>query len=266
MELPHKRSIPLILVLEDNNDLRRQIVNSLGNYFKVIESANGSEGFDLVAKLMPDLIISEIIMPQITGAELCEKIKKDNRTSHIPVILLSAHTTDENRIEGFQNGVDDYIPKPLNILLLIARINNILAMHSKLKRKYKNEEIIQPDEVKVSSIDSQFLHKVKNVVESNFSNHLFGVEELSKEMGISGRHLLFKLQNLIGMTPVEYIRVFRLKRASQLLASKKSSISDIVYETGFNDISYFGKCFTKYYGMSPSKYIKTYYKRQDIVQ
>ena len=265
LELPNKRTVPLLVVVEDNNDLRRFMVNSLNNYYKVVEASNGLTGFELVVKYMPDLIISDIMMPQMSGTEFCEKIKNDVRTSHIPIILLTARTTDENKIEGFEVGADDYITKPFNVTLLITRINNIIASHLNLRRKFKNEEYTQPDEVKVSSLDTELLKKVRAIVEKNYHDNLFGVSELSNEIGISGRHLLFKLQNLLDTTPVEYIRAYRLKMAAQLLVSKKASISEIVYETGFNDISYFGKCFNKYYGMSPSKYIKTYYKRDDNI-
>jgi YesN/AraC family two-component response regulator len=263
LELPNRRTEPLISVVEDNDDLRRFIVNSLNNYYSVIEATNGSEGFNSIISHMPDLIISDILMPEMSGIELCDKLKKDIRTSHIPVILLTARTADENKMEGFQSGADDYITKPFNMSLLIARINNILTIHLSLRRKYKNEELIQPDEVNVSSIDKQFMEKVKTIVEENYTNHLFGVKELSDEIGISRRHLLFKLKNLVDMTATNYIKVFRLKKAAQLLANKKASISEIVYETGFNDISYFGKCFTKYFGKNPSTYIKTYYKTED---
>ena len=264
LELPNNRKLPLVVVVEDNDDLRQFIVNSLSINFKVIDANNGYDGFELAVTSMPDIIISDILMPQMSGTELCRKLKNDIRTSHIPVILLTARTSDENKIEGFNTGADDYITKPFNMSLLIARINNILSIRLSLRRKFNSEEYTQSDEVHVSSMDEQFLQKVKAVIEGNFANHLFGVEELSNEVGISRRHLLYKLQSLINMTPTDYIKVFRLKKAAQLLISKKAPISEIVDETGFNDISYFGKCFTKYYGMNPSTYIKTFYKKEDI--
>ena len=263
IKLTNKRAQPLIIIVEDNNDLRRFIVNELSNYYKVIDASNGSDGFKLSVANMPDLILSDIMMPEMSGVELCDKLKTDIRTSHIPVILLTARTTDENKIEGFQIGADDYITKPFNISLLIARINNLLAIRLNLRQKFNKEEFTQLDDKYVTSIDKQFMQKVKTIVENNFSDHLFGVQELSNEIGISRRHLLFKLQNLIDMTPNEYIKNFRLKIAAHYLKSKKASISEIVYEVGFNDISYFSKCFTKYFGMNPSKYIQTYYKKNE---
>ncbi|MFO7657690.1 MAG: ATP-binding protein [Bacteroidales bacterium] len=264
IELPNKRTVPLILVIEDNEDLRRFMVNSLDQYYKVINSGNGDKAFDLIIKHIPDLIISDIMMPGMSGTDLCYKIKNDIRISHIPVLLLTARITDENKMEGFQIGADDYITKPFNMSLLVARIKNILAIRLSLRRKFNNEKFSQPDEVHISSMDKQFLQKVKTIVEKNYTNHLFSVELLSDEVGISRRHLLYKLQNLIDMTPTDYIKVFRLNMAARLLAAKKASISEIVDEVGFSDISYFSKCFAHHFGMTPTAYIKTYYKGEDI--
>ncbi|MFO7658628.1 MAG: response regulator [Bacteroidales bacterium] len=264
-ELLDRRSLPHILIIEDNLDLRWYMVDSLKKHFHMLEAKNGKEGIKLALSAFPDLIISDIMMPEMSGIELCHIIKNDLRTSHIPVILLSALNSNESKIEGFQIGADDYITKPFSLSLLIARINNILAIHEKLKKKFKNEEPLNPEEVKFLSMDAVFMNKVKTIVEKNYRNAEFSVKILSDQFGISSRHLLSKLKTLINQSPAEYIKVYRLKKAAQLLAANKASISEIAYETGFNDLSYFGKCFTKYYGMSPSDYLKTYHKQTEII-
>jgi len=257
-KLPQKRTVAHVLIVEDNTDLRHFMADILSIHFKVIEAQNGAEGFDLAVSAMPDIIVSDVMMPEMSGSEMCKKIKTDLRTSHIPVILLTALTTDENKIDGFQTGADDYITKPFNVNVLLARINNILENRTELKRKFKNTEITHPDEEQVTSTDNVFLKKLKSVLEENYNNSQFNVEELSREIGLSSRHLLHKIKTLVGMSPVEYIRVFRLQKAAQLLLGKKGSISEIAYETGFSDPGYFGKCFARHYGMSASDYVKAY--------
>jgi signal transduction histidine kinase/AraC-like DNA-binding protein/ligand-binding sensor domain-containing protein len=255
-ELPEKRKTQHILVVEDNTDLRRVMADSLKKHYTVIEARNGREGYEFTLSYLPDLIISDIMMPEMSGSELCHKIKNDLKTSHIPVILLTAFANREGEIEGFQKGADDYITKPFDFEILLARIKNILFLRHTLRQKFRNKEVLQPDEEKVLSMDTAFLKKIKSILEKNYSNPQFNVEELSSQIGISSRHLLHKLKNLVGISPVEYIKIFRLEKAAYLLSGKKGNVSDIAYDTGFNDTSYFGKCFSKHFGMSPSEYLK----------
>jgi len=256
LELPGKRTVPHVLIVEDNDDLRHFMQDILKEHYKIIEAKNGDEGYKKALSLLPDIIISDIMMPEMYGSEMCDKIKNDIRTSHIPVILLTALAANEHKIEAFQKGADDYITKPFSSELLFVRIKNILLTRAKLKRKFKNEEALHPDEENVVSMDTVFLKKLKTILEANYNDIQFNVEDLSRENGLSSRHLLHKLKSLVDMTPVEYIKVFRLQKAAQLLSGNKASISEIAYDTGFNDVSYFGKCFFRHYGMTPTEYMK----------
>ncbi|WP_297088086.1 hybrid sensor histidine kinase/response regulator transcription factor [uncultured Draconibacterium sp.] len=257
-ELPWKRTCSHVLIVEDNPELRAFLVNTLKEKYKVAEARNGAEGFKLAISVLPDLVLSDVMMPEMSGSEMCKQIKDDIRTSHIPVVLLTALTADENRIDGFETGADAYITKPFNLDVLLARINNILVIREKLKQKIKHEDVMLPEEEEVSSMDSVFLDKLKSILEDNYSNPDFKVDELSRKIGLSSRHLLYKIKSLLDISPVEFIRIFRLQKASQLLLGHKGSISEIAYETGFNDPGYFGKCFSKYFGMRPSEYVKAH--------
>jgi signal transduction histidine kinase/CheY-like chemotaxis protein/AraC-like DNA-binding protein len=245
-----------LLIVEDNEDLRRYLTESLNDKFKLMEAGNGLEAFDLTTSYMPDIIVCDVMMPKMTGSEFCSKIKSDLRTCHIPVIFITALTNDESQMEGYNVGADAYVTKPFNMNLLIAQIENLLLIRDKLKKKFINEEMVKSEDVSALSLDAQLLHKLKVVMEYNYANPQFGVEELSKLVGLSSRHLLHKMKNLMGQSPVDYIREFRLKKAAKMLVLRKGSISEIAFETGFNDLSYFGKCFAKHYNMKPSEYMK----------
>jgi signal transduction histidine kinase/DNA-binding response OmpR family regulator/ligand-binding sensor domain-containing protein len=249
------RQLPLVLLVEDNEELSNLICDALKEQFNFLQAKNGSEGYDIAIDKMPDLIVSDIMMPVMSGIEMCIKIKNDPQTSHIPVILLTARSTDENKLEGFENGADDYLTKPFSMRLLSARILNLINIRLSLRKKFRNEIILQPNAKYVTSSESIFINKVMSIIEEKMSDPNFDVDTLSKEVGISSRHLLNKLQSLTDHTPVELIRTLRLKRAEYLLAQKSLTIAEVAYDVGFSDPNYFSKCFTKQYGKTPKEYI-----------
>lgn len=244
-----------ILIVEDNEELLQFVFDSLEDNYSVLTATNGADGFEIAVRHIPDLIISDIMMPLMNGMELCQKLKKDLRTSHIPVVLLTARTSEEHKIEGYECGADDYISKPFTMSLLNVRIRNLIETRRALRKSFGKEISIQPTNKLITSVDANFLEKVIAIIEENIEDSNFDVETLSKEVGISSRHLLNKIQNLTNSTPVELIRTIRLKRAEQLLLLKKSTIAEIAYEVGFSDPNYFSKCFAKMYGKTPKEYM-----------
>jgi signal transduction histidine kinase/ligand-binding sensor domain-containing protein/DNA-binding response OmpR family regulator len=244
----------ILLVVEDNPDVRYFIRSHFEPDFKVVEAADGKEGFQQALKIMPDIVVADILMPQLNGTELCKKLKKDERTSHIPVILLTALNSREHELEGLEAGADDYITKPFDISILQTKIDNLFALRKSLKEKYTSEMVLQPSKVTIRSLDEKFLHKAIEVIEKNIGDADFDIEKFSEQVGVSRMQLYRKLANLTGMTVKEFIRDIRLKRAAQLLTQKELTISEIVYAVGFRDLSHFRKCFRQQFGMSASDY------------
>jgi signal transduction histidine kinase/ligand-binding sensor domain-containing protein/CheY-like chemotaxis protein len=245
----------LILVAEDNFDLRSFITASLSNEFKVIDAENGKDAYELAKTYNPQLIISDIMMPEIDGLELCSRLKTNLLTSHIPVVLLTARSSVDNKIEGLEIGADDYIPKPFDINLLIARIKNLIESRRKLKKHFSRD--LQPDPALMTSsgADQQFLQKALEIVEQNFSDPGFGVEEFVEKMSISRSLLHKKLSALTDQSAGDFITSIRLKKAARLLQSSNKNISEVAYEIGFNDPKYFSRIFRKYFGTTPSEYV-----------
>ena len=245
----------ILLVVEDNADVRFFIRSHFSPLFQVLEAKNGIEGWNVALDTIPDVIISDILMPESDGYEFCRRIKKDERTSHIPVILLTAMHSKENEIEGLTLGADDYITKPFDISVLQAKIENILSIRESLKEKYSGEVILQPKNLIITSPDERFLQKAVEAVEKNISDTGLDIERFASEVGVSRMQLYRKLHALTDMTVREFIRSIRLKRAAQLLLQKKLTVSEIAFEVGFRDLSHFRKCFREEYGMSATDYI-----------
>lgn len=245
---------PTILIIEDNEDFRFYLKDNLKDAYYVLDASNGKDGWHQVLSHVPDLVVSDIMMPEITGIELCKKIKNDNRTSHIPVILLTARHAEEQKLEGFHSGADDYITKPFNFEILELRIKNLISQRESLRKAFQKQIVINPSEISVTSLDEKLIQKAIATVEKNISNPDFSVEELSRELAMSRVHLYKKLLSLTGKSPIEFIRVIRLKRAAQLLEKSQLSISEIAYEVGFNNPKYFTKYFKSEFGVLPSQY------------
>ena len=195
-------------------------------------------------------------MPDVDGYEFCRRIKKDERTSHIPLLLLTALHSREHEIEGLSHGADDFITKPFDISVLQTKVENMLSLRRALRDKYTREMILRPSGVTVTSPDEKFLVKAMEVVEKNISNPDFDIESFATATGVSRMQLYRKFDALTNMTVKEFVRSIRLKRASQLLLEKKMSVSEVAFATGFRDLSHFRKCFSREFGMSASEYIR----------
>jgi len=251
----------LILIVEDNTDLRLYIRTFLDQSYQVIEAEDGRQGFERALEHIPDLIISDVMMPQMDGYELCIKLKTNELTSHIPVILLTARASKESKIEGLETGADDFIVKPFDSDELIIRIKNLLDQRKRLSRLI--EERIQKSVVpgylsiedsNITSMDEQFLKKAFDTMKENYSDPEFNVEEFSQEMNMSRNQLHRKIKALTRHTAVEFIRSYRLNRAAEFIKKKSATIAEIAYDVGFSSPSYFSECFQKQFGILPSDY------------
>ena len=245
---------PIILLVEDNNDVMEFLVSHFEDKFQVHSAFNGKDGLDKAIELIPDIIISDVMMPEMSGTVLCSMLKNDNRTSHIPIILLTARTPIIYKIEGLETGADDYITKPFSINLVETRVWNLLETRQKLRERYKREVTLQPKNIAITSPDEIFLEKVMNFIEKNLAEPSLNVEELGKQVFMSRVTLYRKIKALTNQTTVEFIRSVRLKRAAQLLATKNHSVSEVSYMVGFTDIDYFRKCFKEQFNQTPKEY------------
>jgi signal transduction histidine kinase/DNA-binding response OmpR family regulator/Tfp pilus assembly protein PilF len=243
-----------VLVIEDNADLRHFISSCIHNQFKVLLAENGEEGFRMAIDNTPDLIISDVMMPKMNGIELTSKIKTDERTSHIPVILLTAKSTLESKLEGLETGADDYIAKPFSTEELRVRIGNLIEQRKRLAAKYSSSIFEKPKEKVESSLDEKFVQKAKAIVEKYLSDSSFSVEKMAEEMNLSRSQLFRKLKAVAGLSPNELINDIRLQKAAELIISKADSLSQIGYIVGYNDQSYFSKRFRKKFGKSPTEF------------
>jgi YesN/AraC family two-component response regulator len=205
---------------------------------------------------IPDLIITDLLMPEMDGLEMCEKIKTDQRTSHIPVIMLTSRTSVNNRIEGFEKGADDYISKPFNMKELLVRIKNLIEQRKMLRERFSRNVRLHPKDISITSEDEKFLSKTITIIEENLNNFDFDVSALTNNMAFSRVQLFRKLKSLTDQSPSEFIRTIRLRRAAQLLDKGFGNIAEVTYQVGFNNLSYFAKCFRELFGVSPSDYAK----------
>jgi len=247
----------IVLVVEDSADVRDYIRGSLEPIYKVEEAKEGREGIQKAQENIPDLIISDIIMPEVNGYELCRILKSDIKTSHIPIILLTAKAAEESIIQGLETGADDYITKPFSTKILCARIKNLIDLRRQLQQTLHREMTLQPAKISVSKIDTEFLNDLQTVINKNLSDPEFNVEELCKKLVMSRTSLYRKVLALSGETPTEYIRSCRLKRAAQLLKSNFGTVLEVAFEVGFSNSSYFIKCFKEKFHQLPSTFKET---------
>jgi signal transduction histidine kinase/ligand-binding sensor domain-containing protein/DNA-binding response OmpR family regulator len=245
----------LLLLVEDNEDFRFYLKDNLKQQYQIVEAPNGQVGLKAASHFIPDLIVSDVMMPVMDGIDFCKRVKSDQRTSHIPVILLTAKAASDQIITGFQTGADDYITKPFNFEILLSRIKNLLSQRELMRKSFIKHVEINPSEITVTPLDEKLINKAIALVESNISNADFSVEELSRELGMSRVHLYKKLLSITGKTPIEFIRTIRLKRAAQLLKKSQLTISEIAYQVGFNNPKYFTKYFKSEFNVLPSQYI-----------
>ncbi|NDV56615.1 substrate-binding domain-containing protein [Bacteroides sp. 519] len=247
-------SKPTILIIDDNADIRIYIRGLLQTEYSVIEAANGAEGIRKAMKYVPDVIISDVMMPGMDGIECCRRLKSELQTCHIPVILLTACSLDEQRIKGYDGGADSYISKPFNSQVLQSRIRNLIDSAHRIKRAFSDNEVITRENV--CDMDKEFVDKFKSLIEEQMSDTALNVEDIGKQMGLSRVQLYRKIKSLTNYAPNELLRITRLKKAASLLASTELTIAEICYEVGFTSPSYFSKCYKEQYGESPSEFLK----------
>ena len=245
--------LPLALVVEDNPDLLYYITESIKSECTVIQAEDGQRGIDLAIERIPDIIISDVMMPRKNGYQLCDTIKKDERTDHIPILLLTAKAEREDKIIGLSKGADDYLVKPFDRKELVVRIANLLETRRKLRERYAKEFKMNVDGLKVSSVEHRFLNSVKEVIEREMNNEFFTVEELAKSVGFSRSQLARKIKSLTGKTSNQLIREFRLDKAKSLIEQNSGTISEIAYEVGYSNLSYFSKSYKEHFGVLPSE-------------
>ncbi|MES2732492.1 MAG: 7TM diverse intracellular signaling domain-containing protein [Bacteroidota bacterium] len=256
--LPLKESRPSVLIVEDNSDMRAYIRENLATFCRVTEASHGKMGFEKAVATVPDLIISDVMMPGMDGMELCKRLKTDELTSHIPVILLTARASGDSKVEGLETGADDYITKPFEARELQVRVKNLIEGRHKLRQRFSREVILQPKDIAITSADERFLQRATDVVERYLSDTDFGVETFAREIAMSHMQLYRKLQALTDQSPSIFIRSLRMQRAALLLAKKSATVSEIAYQVGYNDPSYFTKCFHQQFGQTPSEYANSH--------
>lgn len=255
-ETSFDRAKESVLIIDDNADIRSYVRQLLCHQYTVIEAENGLHGIRMAMKYVPDVIISDIMMPEMDGIECCKRLKKELQTCHIPVILLTACDDDEQRIEGFSQGADSFIVKPFNSKVLEMRIRNLIDGRKRLQFKQEDLSEFTTKNISLCDMDKEFVCKFRNLVEENMSDSALNVEDLGRNMGLSRVQLYRKIKTLTNFTPNEYLRMARLKRASKLLFSSDMSVSEICYEVGFSSPSYFAKCYKEQYGESPTESLK----------
>ena len=252
--LLEKESEPMLLIVEDNSDVRSYIKNNLNKDYRVVEAADGEDGWNKALEQIPDLIISDVMMPKMDGFKLCEKLKTDERTSHIPVILLTAKAANQDQIEGYETGADDYIMKPFDTDTLKARIGNLIKQRERLHQYFQHKGMFELEQTKITSVDKKFLQKAFDIITQNISNTAFSVEMFAENLAVSRALLHKKIVSLTGESPVELIRRIRLTKAKELIDKKFGNLSEISLEVGFNNPAYFSESFKKQFGITPSQY------------
>ncbi len=251
------KSLPLLLVVEDNEDFLTYLCSELLPFFRVIKATDGNEGLHKAIETIPDLVISDIMMPLMDGIELCDKLKTDLRTSHIPVILLTARSNDENKIEGYQLGADDYITKPFSPELLIVRVNGLIKSRRKLQELFATEPGQINKNVTENPIDAKFLSDIDSIINEHMADTTFGPKELAKFIGMSRTQIYRKLKAITNHTPNDYIQAIRMNKAAEMLLENKYAIYEVAHAIGFTEQSNFTRSFTKKFGLSPTNYIAT---------
>ncbi|NDV95121.1 hybrid sensor histidine kinase/response regulator [Dysgonomonas sp. 521] len=248
------RELPLILIVDDNEDFRLFMRDSLVSEYRVEVAADGAKAWAMIPELQPDIIVSDVMMPEMDGNELSRLVKTDIRTSHIPLILLTARSAKEQKLEGLESGADDYITKPFDFDILNLRIKKLLQLRQKRQENFNPQIEIAPSEITITSLDEKLIKKAIQYVEDNISRSELSVEELSGELSMSRVHLYKKILSITGKTPVEFIRIIRLKRAAQYLRESQQTVSEIAYQTGFSNPKFFRKYFKEEFGILPSDY------------
>jgi signal transduction histidine kinase/DNA-binding response OmpR family regulator len=251
----HGTCKPLILLVEDNIEIRACLKEILQAIYEVLEANHGEEAWPVITEHLPDVIISDIAMPKMDGLQLTQLVKNDERTNHIPVILLTARGAMEHHVEGIQTGADDYITKPFHAQILLLKIKNLIASREKLKEKYHRVITLEPVHEEIEDPENKFLLKLRNILDANLTDPEFNVTKLVTEIGMSRPVLFRKIKMLTGLSVIDLIRTTRLKKAEMLLKQKKLTVSEVAFTVGFNDPKYFSKSFRSQFGKTPTEYM-----------
>jgi len=252
-EIKPEKHIISLLVVDDNKEFRTFLQHELSEKYNILVAANGKEGLNTARKHLPDLVITDVMMPEMSGTELCRLLKNDIQISHIPVILLTAKASDNAQIEGFEAGADAYITKPFNMDILLLRIRHLIEQQEQRKNLFKNTVVINPEAITSTNVDEELIKKALGHIEKNIANTSYSVELLSKDMFMDRTGLYRKLVAIVGQTPTEFIRSVRLKKAAKMLESG-IQVSEVSERVGFTTTSYFAKCFQEEFGVKPSHY------------
>lgn len=253
---------PKLLIIEDNAEMRVYLRKNLEHLYEINEASDGVEGLESIQKSMPDIIVSDLMMPNMNGLELCDKIKSNMVTSHIPFIILTAKINEEATYKGYSYGADDYITKPFSMKLLLVRISNLLEKNRKLQDHYRLSVLSDPQNIAVESSNEKFIHLLVNAIDENIDNFDLNIELLCQKLNITHQQIYRKLKALTGQTVNEFVRTVRLKRAAQLLVDSDMNVSEIMYSVGFSNRSYFSKCFAEEHLMTPKEY-RSKHKKSD---
>lgn len=244
---------PVLLLVEDQQDVRKYICGKLVNSYKVLEAKNGMEGLAAAKEHMPDLVISDVMMPVMDGFELCKLLKTDNLTSHIPVILLTARAEEADKLSGLETGADAYLIKPFNARELHILVKNLIAVRNKMRAKFSEKLIVKPSEIAVTSRDRLFMQQLLTITEQHIADETFSVEQLGKEVNMSASQINRKLKALVNQSAQQFIRSLRMQRAQELLKNNAAAIAEVAYQVGFNDPGYFARVFKTHFGYPPSE-------------
>lgn len=247
-----------LLIVEDNKEFRSFLKEQMEEFYQVIEAADGEEGEQRAIDENPVLIISDIMMPKVDGIELCRRIKTNVQTSHIPVILLTARTADDVKINSYEVGADSYMSKPFNFDMLMVRVEKLIEQQEKRKQEFTKNIEVNPSSITITSVDERLIQKALECIEKNMDNTEYAVEELSRDLGMTRMNLYRKLQSITGNTPSDFIKSIRLKRAAQLLQGSQLTMSEVADRVGFSSASYFTKCFKETFGLLPTQYAENH--------
>jgi response regulator RpfG family c-di-GMP phosphodiesterase len=243
-----------LLIVEDNTDLLDYVAGILSDEYKIWKAKNGKEGLNIAVKCIPDIIISDIMMPEMDGMQMCEELKNNPYTSHIPILLLTAKTDQDSILQGYKTGADDYIIKPFSAVLLKSRVQNLVNQRRKLIDKFSQQFQVEPTAIILPDADKNFLEKCIQVIEKYIDNPDLDIDILAAEMNVSRTQLYRKLKALTDYSGNRFIRVIRLKRAAQLLSQNQLTISEVMLQTGFSNYSYFNQCFKEQFNSFPKDY------------
>lgn len=248
---------PLLLIVDDNAEIRLLLQNLFNTYYRIELAADGQQGLEMAIALMPDIIISEVKLPKLSGFEMCEKLKRNINTSHVLILFLTSHDSEEERIAGFKHGADAYCAKPFSADVLMAMVENLFKNRRILQDKFIRDVSVSTKNMTQNSVDREFLMKFQNIVEEHLVNTNFSVDEFAQEMGLSRTLFFHKVKTITGHTPNDFIQTIRLKKAADMLHSDPTkNISEVAYQAGFNSPRYFSMCFKNHFGVKPSKYVQ----------